>query len=364
MNIGYKHLPAEQRSVAIQRLTALWAFAESGLGGILHALQIPFTGLIVGGMAVIIISFIAELSGNSYKQILKSAVIVLIVKAMVSPHTPFPAYIAVSFQALLGYALFILLRVNLISIFLLSTIAMMESAIQKLLILTLFYGKSLWTAVDEMIDFIAKQFGTSSVDGSQLLIGIYLLIYFIGGFIIGWIAYRVIKGFSGKNPVSINNTVITFNTEMFKDVAPRKSFMNKLWMIILVLLVLSIILFAFAPDNKQGWLAVVRTVSWTAAVILLWYMIARPVFTKLIQKLLRKKESKYRDEVLSVLSFLPALRQLTALAWQKSKLYSGWEKWQFFFSAFIHWSLTWSESKPEISLKNTHEHSTVLKADT
>src|SRR6202008_2387238 len=92
--IEYKYLPDEQRSAAIQRLTALWAFTESGLGGLLHALQIPFTGLVVGGMAVIIISFIAEISGNNYKQILKSALIVLIVKAMVSPYTPFPAYIA------------------------------------------------------------------------------------------------------------------------------------------------------------------------------------------------------------------------------------------------------------------------------
>jgi len=364
MKAEYKDLSNEQRSAAVQRLTALWAFAESGLGGILHALQIPFTGLVVGGMAVIIISFIADISGGNYKQILKSAVIVLIVKAMVSPHTPFPAYIAVSFQALLGYALFSLLRINVISIFLLSTIAMMESAIQKLLILTLFYGKSLWTAADEMIAFIAKQFGTSSVDGSQLLIGIYLLIYFIGGFIIGWIAYNTIKGFeSGKASSNLENAII-FNTEVFKQAAPKRSFLSKLWTIILVLVILSVILFVFAPDNKQGLLAVLRTISWTLAVILLWYMVARPVFTKLIQRLLRKKESKYRDEVLNVLSFLPALRQLTALAWQKSKLYSGREKWQFFFSAFIRWSLTYSANNPELSLKNPHEHNPVLKADT
>jgi len=344
MNIGYKSLPVEQRSVAIQRLTALWAFAESGLGGILHALQIPFTGLIVGGMAVIIISFIAGISERNYKQILKSAVIVLIVKAMVSPHTPFPAYIAVSFQAFLGYALFSILRVNLVSIFLLSTIAMMES--------------------DEMMDFIATQFGTSSVDGSRWIIGSYLFIYLIGGFIIGWITYRIIKGFaSGKASSNLENAII-FNTEVFKQAAPKRTFLNKLWGIILVLVVLSVILFVFAPDAKQGWVAVLRTISWTMAVILLWYMVARPVFTKLIQKLLRKKESRYSDEVLKVLSFLPVLRQLTALAWEKSKLYSGREKWQFFFSAFIHWSLTYSDNNPEMGLKKMHEHNTVLKTDT
>ena len=116
MNTGNTYLSKEQRLNAIQRLTALWAFTESGLGGIMHALQIPFTGLLVGGMAVIMICLIADISEFNYKQILKSAIIVLIVKAMVSPHTPFPAYIAVSFQALLGYAVFSLLRVNFFSI--------------------------------------------------------------------------------------------------------------------------------------------------------------------------------------------------------------------------------------------------------
>ncbi len=353
MNIEYKNLSNEQRDAAVQRLTALWAFAESGLGGILHALQIPVTGLVVGGMAVIIISFIAEISGHDYKQILKSALIVLIVKAMVSPYTPFPAYIAVSFQALLGYALFSLLRVNFLSILLLSTIAMMESAIQKLLVLTLFFGESFWKAADNVMEFIAKQFGVSSVNGSQWVIGIYLSIYFIGGFIIGWIAYRIIKGFSAAKGSFTLDNAITFNTDIFKQAAPKRTFLNKLWAIILVLVTLSVILFVFAADSKQGWLAILKTISWTMSVILLWYMLFRPLFTKLIQRILQKKESRYSDEVLKTLSFLPVLRQLTALAWQKSKLHKGWKKWYFFFSAFIHWSLTYSDHiQTEISLKN------------
>jgi hypothetical protein len=143
MNPGFTSLSNEQRRNAIQRLTALWAFTESGLGGIMHALQIPFTGLLVGGMAIIMICLIAEISNHNFKQILRSAVIVLIVKAMVSPHTPFPAYIAVSFQALLGYALFSLLRINFFSIALLSIIAMLESAVQKLIILTYRFKRKL-----------------------------------------------------------------------------------------------------------------------------------------------------------------------------------------------------------------------------
>ena len=100
MNVS--SLNTEQRILAIHRLTALWAFAESGLGGVLHTAKVPFTGLVVGGFAIILITLIAHLSSKQYKIIVQSLVVVLMVKAAVSPHTPFPAYVAVSFQALLA----------------------------------------------------------------------------------------------------------------------------------------------------------------------------------------------------------------------------------------------------------------------
>ena len=345
MNIGYKNLSNEQRSAAVQRLTALWAFSESGLGGIMHALQIPFTGLVVGGFAVIMISLIAEISGHNYKQILKSAAIVLIVKAMVSPYTPFPAYIAVSFQALLGYALFSVFSINLFSILLLSIIAMLESAIQKLLVLTLFFGESFWKALDNLATFISGQLGILSVNGSQWLIGVYLLIYVAGGFIIGWIAYKTIKEFSAARDVYTldNNTII--KTDFYDpDISKRKKPFIKVWSILLLLVVVSVILFVFADNAKEGWMAVLKTISWTVSVILIWFMMIGPLFTKAIQKLLQQKESRYSDEVLKILSFLPVLHQLTALAWQRSREQIGLRRWYLFFAVLIHWSLTYSES--------------------
>ena len=102
----------------------------------------PFgTGLVVGGFAVIIITLIAKFSDTEFKQILKSLSIVLLIKVTISPNTPFPAYIAVSFQAFIGYVLFSILNINFGSILLFSVLAMLESAIQKLLVLTLFFGQ-------------------------------------------------------------------------------------------------------------------------------------------------------------------------------------------------------------------------------
>ncbi len=344
MNSAFKNLNVSQKTIAVQRLTALWAFTESGLGGVMHALQIPFTGLLVGGMAVIMITMLAEISEHNYKQILKSALIVLIVKAMVSPHTPFPAYIAVSFQALLGYSLFSLMKVNLISILLLSTIAMLESAIQKLLILTLFFGQSIWNAADGMIALLAKQLGFRAVNGSYWIIAVYLSLYIAGGFIIGWLALRAINGFysneAGANAVTVSNIEIN-NLELKKTA--RKNKYKKLWVLIGSMLGLSTILFFFAANNKQGWLAVAKTISWTISAIFVWYLIIGPAFSKIIQKFLQKKQSKYGEEVLQILSFIPVLRQLTSMAWQKSKLKSGFARWPLFVSTLIHATLTYTE---------------------
>jgi hypothetical protein len=62
----------EKSAVSIARLTALWAFVEAGLGGILHAFKVPFTGLLVGGMAVMLITLIAHFSNGIPNKLFKT----------------------------------------------------------------------------------------------------------------------------------------------------------------------------------------------------------------------------------------------------------------------------------------------------
>ena len=97
------------RRRAVERLTALWALNEAGLGGLIHALRVPFTGIVVGSTAVVLIALIAFFAERKAKAILKATVIVLLIKAAASPHTPLPAYASVTFQGLAGALLFGLL---------------------------------------------------------------------------------------------------------------------------------------------------------------------------------------------------------------------------------------------------------------
>ena len=104
--IFYSILPfSNEERLSFLRITALWAFSESAFGGILHALAIPFRGLFISSAAVLFISLIALFSKSS-KEILKATLIVILIKALVSPHSPLAAYFAVSLQGVLGYLLF------------------------------------------------------------------------------------------------------------------------------------------------------------------------------------------------------------------------------------------------------------------
>ena len=74
------------RDRAVERLTALWALNEAGLGGLIHAMRVPFTGIVVGSTAVVLIALIAFFAEKKAKAILKATVIVLLIKAAASPH--------------------------------------------------------------------------------------------------------------------------------------------------------------------------------------------------------------------------------------------------------------------------------------
>src|SRR4030095_14723436 len=101
----HKHPITAPQSLIFYRLIALWALSEAMLGGIIHGLKIPVSGLVVGSCAVICICLIAYYI-PSKGSIIKATVIVAIFKMMLSPQAPPPAYIAVFFQGLMGELLF------------------------------------------------------------------------------------------------------------------------------------------------------------------------------------------------------------------------------------------------------------------
>lgn len=328
-------LSNEQRTLAVQRLTALWAFTESGLGGVLHALKLPFTGLMVGGLAIILITFIAYFSNGKYKNVLQSLLIVLIIKAAVSPHTPFPAYVAVSFQSIAGFIIYSLLRINFLSILFFSLAAMLQSAVQKLLILTFFFGATFWKAANEMGNYIAKQFSLSTLEGSYWLVGIYLGIYILGGFCIAFLAFRTLRNFSLNLQPQQH-----FNVKISLPIKIKKA-NKRVYSLLIIFVFLSIILL-FLSAKGQASFSFINTVIWTLTAIILWYIVLNPFITKLILRLLKQKESRYINQINSTFLFLPALRQIAVYSWLKSKRIPG-IRISNFILLLINTTLTYTE---------------------
>ncbi len=77
-------------------------------------------------------------------EILKSALIVILIKALVSPHSPLTAYFAVGIQGLLGYLLFSTKKFYTFSALLLGIFTLFFSGIQKIVVLTILFGNNLW----------------------------------------------------------------------------------------------------------------------------------------------------------------------------------------------------------------------------
>src|SRR5258706_2186431 len=175
------------QSLIYYRLIALWVLNEAMLGGIIHGLNIPVSGLIVGSCAVVCICLIAwyvPVKGA----IIQATVIVAIFKMMLSPQAPPPAYIAVFFQGLMGELLFWNRKYFRLFCVVLALLAMVESAFQRIISITIIYGNDFWTAVN---GFFKKLTGSEQItDYSYFIIFCYVLIHIIAGIVLGsWVGF-------------------------------------------------------------------------------------------------------------------------------------------------------------------------------
>lgn len=317
----------------IDKLTALWALNESGLGGFLHVFSTPFTGLIVGGIAILLISLIAYYAENKWKAILKALIIVLIIKMAVSPYSPFGAYVAVSFQGVLGALLFSKFSWKGATIVVFGLVTFLESALQKLLILTVVYGTELWEAVDlyglwvqEKLNFISE---TST---SSLLIFIYLSVYGICGILAGLFIKSIIQIISQKE-----QTEFYLNLEMDQPKAKKQKgwFKNKMIWIWLATVALIVLAFTFFGDTLFGWQKALYVLLRSFLILMLWYLIVGPFLLRMVRKYLNKKKSQYKEDISDAMDLFPYFRQIISYTWKETKHLKGYERFKCFIANSI-----------------------------
>ncbi|RYE15295.1 MAG: hypothetical protein EOP51_27020 [Sphingobacteriales bacterium] len=307
-----------KQTVTIQRLTALWALGESGLGGWMHALKLPFTGIFVGGFAVACIALIAHYCRNNMRIMLQALLLVLLVKFTVSPQSPLPAYFAVAFQGVIGAIFYRLISNYTVASVLFAFIAMLESGAQKIIIMTLIFGKSLWEAIDAFFGGILKDFSLpQDMPFSYWVIGLCMGLYAVWGLVLGaWLSglpkrlelrsAGIIEEYKRLAPASNEST----------PAQPRTKRRIKWFMPLVFAFIILIFLFSdnINSFNKAGYL-VLRTV----AVVLFLFYVLSPALRWLMVRWLNNRKAEQSEALRSILMLQPELRQLLKPSWQMSK---------------------------------------------
>ena len=183
----------DSSKAALWRIMALWAFVESGLGGFLHAIRMPLTGFVVGGIAIILIRLIYHHSDHFRTDLFKILSFVLLIKFLVSPHSPPTAYLAVAFQAVSAWIFYSLFSSEKLAAGTHALIAMLETAMQKLITLTIIFGIGFWTALDEFGEFAGRQIGLDFQNFGLGLLILYLGIYLFAASIVLFIGQLLVK---------------------------------------------------------------------------------------------------------------------------------------------------------------------------
>ncbi len=317
------------------RLITLWVICEAFAGGIMHAAKLPFSGLIISSLAVTCIILIAYYvpSGTA---ILKATLIVAVFKLILSPQSPPTAYIAVFFQGLMGQLLLRKHRCFNVAAIVLAILALVESAIQRILVLVIVYGNDLWKALNIFIQKLTKE--KDPTNYSFIITASYILLHAIAGIFVGIYAARLAKrSAEWKNH---SPEFIIDKKDLIPEIINKKSNKRKkikivfviTWFILLVCFIQSY----FDPANAflpQGMLINILTRS--VLILLSWFLILSPLLMLLIRKLLKSQQQQYRSEINEVMLLLPQTRSIFKQSFKLSENKNGIARLKLFFKILL-----------------------------
>lgn len=301
-------------TATVQRLTVLWALNESGLGGLLHAVRSPFTGLLVGGMAILLVRLLAGVSGGQRRVMLKATAIVLLVKFSVSPHSPVNSYLAVGFQGLLGTLMLGRARIGRASILIFSLFCYIQMSLQKLVVMTVLYGFSIWEAIDGIAIEASRAVPWGTLEpgthASLWLISAYLGLHLAAGLVIGLLAWNLPARLRAQVPAEI--VLPQVSDSPAPPSGPGTRLLRRLVRSIPVLAFL-VLAWLLLPDG--GFAVALRALLRALLMITLWYALISPAAAWLLRRMLRGRASRHAREIDLVLEQLPLLRETARRIW-------------------------------------------------
>jgi hypothetical protein len=307
------------------RLIALWVLNEALLGGIIHGFRIPVSGLVVGSAAVVCICLIAYYVPEK-GAILKATIIVAIFKMMLSPQASFQAHIAVFFQGLVGELLFRNRSWYRVTCVLFAVVALLESGLQRILVLTFIYGNDFWKVLNDFIGGLTKR--KTHLNYSLMIGTAYVALHFIVGIFVGWWA-SILPAHISKWRKDTKNLLasVAGGSTLSQPTGKRKKRVKAGLLIVWLLL---IALYVQSYYNLgTPWLPAHRSLKIlvrSIIIILAWYFVLAPMLTKFLFAWLKKKQSVSAEEIQQVLDLLPSTKQLAISSWRHTTRDKGWKR--------------------------------------
>jgi hypothetical protein len=334
---------AENR-LSVLKITALWAFSESAFGGILHALTIPMRGLFISSAAVLFITLIALFSKES-KEIIKATVIVILIKAIVSPHSPLNAYLAVSLQGVLGFLLFSTKKFFKLSALLLGVFVLFFSGIQKIVVLTILFGNTLWESFDIFIKQVSiEMFNIDhpDINYGYILIAGYVLLHLIAGLFIGF--------YAGKLPLKIkhydNHVPSLIEMKEAEEIPQKEKRKKKSWFlrptgIFVIVISAGVILLSYLSPELEDeiTLSILFMLVRSLVITFIYYILLAPLAKKLFSRFVSKRKSEYAQDLEDIISMFPQFKKIVNYCWKLSKNKNGYKRIRYFLSTSFYYLL-------------------------
>lgn len=253
---------------------------------------------------------------------MRSVMIVLLIKAGVSPHSPPLAYLAVALQGAIGSLMFMPGKFYRVSAFIFGTFVLFLSSLQKILLLTIIYGNNLWYSIDQLGNFITDKIPYIDRVGetSLWLIGIYSGLHLFAGGAAGYIA--------GVVPGLVKNASVKVTPEEFErsgtssdsEIKKRK---RQMWirkpsaMLIIILAVMIVVLTYIFPAFSESVALKALVMIVRAFVIMgLWFFVLSPFVTKRYKRFFQNRKGKYAGEIETTLANLPLFRSVVTHSWR------------------------------------------------
>lgn len=320
--------------LATAQLTALWALSEGGLGGILHATRLPFRGVILACIAAISICLIAR-SSRRRTEPLRSAIVVLAVKAILAPHSLGTAHLAVLNQALLGTACMVLLGPGLIGCVVTGALCLIETSLHPLIWTTVLGNVALgstdfWAEVSTLLERTQLQLFDRIVieDPARWLILLLIGVHAFFGVLAGLVAWRLPR--VGDRILARHERLASSRQQSGTEPRPNRSARRPQWVRwarggIVIVAVFLLALPALLASGEGPWylrvsIAVLRVAVAVAVVV----FIVRPLVAVAMERALRR--SRGRRGLSESLDSVQAMQAEAAAIWRQSASLPMWRR--------------------------------------